>query len=339
MLYLYHGTTSVCAIKARLILAEKNLAWDGEVLDLHRGDQHRPDYRKLNPNAVVPTLVHDGKVVIESTLIIEYLDEAFPDVALMPSEPYRRAQARLWMKKIDDTLHAACSTVTFAIAFRKVLLKKTPEELDARFAAMPDPAYRERQRLSIQHGVAAPHVPPALHAFDRYFGEMEQALSAAPFLAGERYSLADAAATPYVNRAAALGMDRMWIGRRPHVEEWFARMRARPSFAPAVTSWLTDADRDRFDLAHDETWREIETVMAAPRDAAWSLTRGSPRRRADARPARRQFRAAARGRRSAARAAPTARAGRPAPAFWRRSPRRRCTAAGRRRRRRGEPSS
>jgi len=118
MLYLYHGTTSVCAIKARLTLFEKGLKWDGEILDLHRGDQHRPEYLKLNPNGVVPTLVHDGKVIIESTLIIEYLDEVFPDTPLMPTDPYERAQARLWMKKIDDYLHAACSTVTFAIALK-----------------------------------------------------------------------------------------------------------------------------------------------------------------------------------------------------------------------------
>ena len=65
MLYLYHGTTSVCAIKVRLALAEKALPWQGEVLWLQRGDQYRPDYLKLNPNAVVPTLVHDGKAIIE----------------------------------------------------------------------------------------------------------------------------------------------------------------------------------------------------------------------------------------------------------------------------------
>src|SRR6266508_3290839 len=103
MLYLYHGTTSVCAIKARLALHEKGLEWDGEILDLHRGDQHRPEYLQLNPNGVVPTLVHAGRVIIESTLIIESLDESFPDQPLMPSDPFQRAKVRLWMKKIDDT--------------------------------------------------------------------------------------------------------------------------------------------------------------------------------------------------------------------------------------------
>ncbi len=263
MLYLYHGTTSVCAIKVRLTLAEKNLPWEGQVLDLQRGDQHRPDYTSINPNHVVPTLVHDDNVVLESTLIIEYLDETFPAPPLMPAHTHARAKARLWMKKIDDYLHAACSTVTFAIAFRRSLLKKTPEELEARFAAMPDPAYRERQRLSVQHGVAAPHVPSALAAYDRYIGEMEQQLAVTPHLAGMAFSLADIAAIPYINRAAALGMDGLWVGRRPRVEDWFARMRARRSFATAITQWLTDADRERFDIPRDETWAEIVKVMQA----------------------------------------------------------------------------
>jgi len=92
-LKLYHSTTSVCAMKVRLALEEKALAWESELLSLQRGDQHDPAYLKLNPNGVVPTLVDEGRVVIESTLIIEYLDEAFPQAPLMPSEPYRRALA------------------------------------------------------------------------------------------------------------------------------------------------------------------------------------------------------------------------------------------------------
>ena len=263
MLFLYHGATSVCAAKVRLVLAEKALPWEGELLDLQRGDQHRADYRKLNPNAVVPTLVHDGRVVIESTLIIEYLDEAFCDLPLMPRDPHQRATARLWMKKIDDYLHAACSTVTFAIAFRRSLLRKTPEELEARFKAMPDPAYRERQRLSVTHGVAAPHVPPAIRAFDRYIGEMEATLAHTPWLAGERYSLADAAATPYLNRAELLGMDRLWVSRRPHVADWLGRIRARPNYQPGIEAHVSAADRERFDLPREQTWREIELAMSA----------------------------------------------------------------------------
>ncbi len=261
MLYLYQGSTSVCSVKVRLALAEKGLAYDGEVLDLQRGDQHRPDYAKLNPNEVVPTLVDDGKVIIESTLIIEYLDEAFPQPPLMPSDPYARALARLFMKKIDDYLHSACSTVTFATANRKVLIKKSPEELAAHLAKIPNPDYRERQRLSIAHGLAAPHVAQALRGYDKYVADMEAALADKPYLAGNSYTLADAAATPYLFRAEVLGMDRLWNGRRPKVTAWYDRIRSRPSFEKAVTSWVSDADRERFTVPREETWAKVREVL------------------------------------------------------------------------------
>jgi glutathione S-transferase len=263
LLHLYHGSTSVCSIKVRVTLAEKELEWDNELLDLMRGDQHRPEYARINPNQVVPTLVHDGKIVIESTLIIEYLDEAFPAPPLMPADPHRRALARLWMKKIDDYLHAACSTVTFATANRKALRRLSPEALEARLQRMPDPVYRERQRLAIVHGLDAPHVAAAVRQYDRYIGEMETALCDAPFLAGDGYSLADAAATPYVNRAEMIGMDVLWTDHRPHVAAWLARVRERPSFAAAVLRWMSDADRDRFDVPRAETAAKVGEILSA----------------------------------------------------------------------------
>ena len=64
MLTLYHGRTSVCSIKARLALAEKGVSFDSRLMAL-RGDQFDPGYMQLNPNAVVPTIVHDGRVVVE----------------------------------------------------------------------------------------------------------------------------------------------------------------------------------------------------------------------------------------------------------------------------------
>ena len=261
MLYLYHGTTSVCAIKARIALEEKSIAWTGEVLDLRRGDQHRPEYLKLNPNGVVPTLVHDGRALIESTLIIEYLDEAFPAPPLMPSDPYSRATIRLWMKRIDDTLHAACSAITFAVAFRKELQAKPAAELEAHLARIPDMAYRERQRLSIAHGLAAPHVAQAVRHYDKYIAQMEEALSGCAYLAGDSYSLADVAATPYVNRAEMLGMAGLWA-KRAHVAGWFERMRQRPSFDIAVTRWLTEADRRRFGGPHEEARKALSEILA-----------------------------------------------------------------------------
>ena len=87
MITLYHHGSSVCAAKVRIVLAEKSLPWEGIYVDILRGDQFDPAYVKLNSKAVVPTLVHDGKVIIESTVICEYLDECFPDPPLKPADP------------------------------------------------------------------------------------------------------------------------------------------------------------------------------------------------------------------------------------------------------------
>src|SRR4051812_33097803 len=258
-LKLYHSTTSVCAMKARLTLEEKDLRWESELLNLQRGDQHQPAYLKLNPNAVVPTLLHDGRVLIESTLIIEYLDEAFPQTPLMPAEPYARAQARLFMKRIDDQLHAAASTVTFAAAFRAHFLKLSPDELQARLERIPDPAYRERQRLSIELGLDAPHVAPAFRQFNRYFEEMEKALTQTAHLAGDSYSLADAAATPYVNRAGMLGMEALWR-RRPRLQAWLEGVMQRPNFTRAVSKWFTEDDRERFTVDREAVGRALAQI-------------------------------------------------------------------------------
>jgi glutathione S-transferase len=95
MMTLYHNDMSVCAAKVRTALAEKKLSWEGVHLDLRAGDAQKPEYLKLNPNAVVPTLVHDSRTIIESTVICEYIDDEWPDHPLKPDHTWERAQMRL----------------------------------------------------------------------------------------------------------------------------------------------------------------------------------------------------------------------------------------------------
>ena len=83
-----------------------------------QGDQNDPAYMKLNPNGVVPKLVHDGQAVLESSLILYYLDEAFPNPPLMPNTPVGRHRVRLYNKLIDEYVHNSCTIITFATAFR-----------------------------------------------------------------------------------------------------------------------------------------------------------------------------------------------------------------------------
>src|SRR5947207_15806051 len=109
MLELYHSVNSVCAQKVRIALAEKGLEYREHLMTL-RGDQFDAAYMKLNPSAVVPTLIHDARPVIETSVILYYLDEPFPTPSPMPTYPPHRTPVRESNKLIDDAVHTSCRT-------------------------------------------------------------------------------------------------------------------------------------------------------------------------------------------------------------------------------------
>lgn len=236
MLELYHNDMSVCAQKVRLALWEKSLAVKLHFFDLRKGDQFADWYLKLNPNGVVPTLVHDGRAVIESTLINEYLDDAFPDPPMRPRDPWARARMRLWTKIPDEGLHAACAALSIAIAFRWQFLALSKDELEDNLRRTPDPARRERKRQGIEKGMSSPGAAEALRFHDRILGNIDVALDESPWLGGKDYSLADAALTPYVVRLDHLQLRWMW-DQRPRVAEWYRRIEERRNFA-AIRDFL-----------------------------------------------------------------------------------------------------
>ena len=267
MLTLYDGTTSVCAIKVRLVLAEKNLPFESRTLDLRKGDQFAPDYLKLNPGAVVPTLIDDldgrSEVIVESSVIMQYLEDIAPAPTLLPAGAADRARMRIWLKRIDDPVHPSTGILTHATAFRASFLAKSPEEQKAHFAKMPDPARRARQEAVYRDGLAAPIVADAVRHFDRLFADMETALQNGDWLAGPAYSLADAAATPYANRLRDLHLLPVWTERLPGVADWFARIEARSSFTAAVTDYFTEKDAAHFANVDDEAPALAREILAA----------------------------------------------------------------------------
>ena len=176
MLELYHNDMSVCAQKVRFALAEKKLAWESHHMNLRAGDQQKPEYLKLNPNAVVPTLVDNGTVIIESTVICEYLDDAYPEPTLKPKDAAGRARMRLWTKQLDEGVHAATSVVSSAIAFRYQKLAIGMEALEEFHKKMPDPVKREKSWENVTKGVESRFFPEAITRFDKLLGDMESVL-------------------------------------------------------------------------------------------------------------------------------------------------------------------
>lgn len=261
MLEHYHNINSVCAQKVRIALNEKGLEVKEHLLTL-RGDQHDPAYRKLNPNGVVPTLVHDGKPIIESSLILYYLDDAFPEPPLMPREPLLRHRARMYNKLVDEYVHNSCMILTFATAFRPNFLKIPREAWLAEINKTPLKRRAEYKRSVIERGLDSEFVAEALAHHRKLLSWMADSLKSGPYLAGEGFSNADCAVIPYILRLELLKLSGMWE-RYPAVAEWWVRMRVRPSVKAAIFDRMTEADAAPFKNLEPDPWPKVRELLKA----------------------------------------------------------------------------
>ena len=263
-LTLYHFNNSVCSQKVRMVLFVKGIEWDGKEVDLFNGGQFDPDYLKLNPKAVVPTLVDDGKVVTESTLIAEYLDERFPEPPLKPADPWDRAQMRLYSKACDEGLHQGVAVLSYTAMFIDRLKKMQPGEVEAHLARIVDLERRDRQMAVYAKGVEAPHVQRGVVAYEKIFQNIDKALAdGREWLTGDLFSLAEINLAPYFVRLQYMTLLDVWTGGRPRVEDWWARVKAHPAFDAEIVSWV-----------YEEEWDEMASKGAVIKE---SRRRLSPR--------------------------------------------------------------
>jgi glutathione S-transferase len=265
MIELYHHGSSVCAAKVRLTLAEKQLEWKGHYIDILKGGQFASSYVRLNPKAVVPTLIHDDKPILESTVICEYLDEVFPDRPLKPASARERAEMRIWTKAVDELLHPMCAEITFAASHRHTVARLGPEGVTKFLESTPPisvtGAWHERKKVIVTMGFEAPGIARAYLLYDGFLQRMEERLRGSPWLAGPNFSLADIALAPYVTRLDMLSMSGMWAEKRPHLTEWFERIKSRPSYKPQLLDWCPP------DLTNDlatfgaQSWPLVKRIL------------------------------------------------------------------------------
>jgi glutathione S-transferase len=260
MLALYHNDMSLCAQKVRVCLAEKGLDWENRHLVLRAGEHQQPWYIALNRRAVVPTLIDGDKVVPESNVILEYLDEAYPHPPLAPRDPYGRAMMRLWTKQLDEDIHdASAAILSFGIAFRHQYLQRG--ELGRKMLErIPNLFKRERRRDVIEKGTDSQHFVVAVQRMTQLIDEMEEALARRQWLASDAYSLADVAFTPYLARLEHLNILGM-TGERHRVAEWYRRCQQRPSFHEAIVKWENPDYIDLMQRRGAEAWPHIQHIM------------------------------------------------------------------------------
>jgi glutathione S-transferase len=208
-LHLFHYGLSHSSQKVRLVLAEKGLGWTSHHVDLTKHEHAAPSYLEIHPNGVVPALVHDGITVIESSDIMEYLDEEFPEPPLRPSGDREIVQMRFWVAR-QDSLQRHIEVLSHEFLFRNAGSAK----------AAPGSA----------------SVACALRVVEDAFAEANRHLVDREWFVGDSLSLADLAWVVVVHRMARMDLPMRTLRA---LREWYGRMQQLRSFQQAVLSFET----------------------------------------------------------------------------------------------------
>jgi glutathione S-transferase len=266
MLTLYDFGNSVCCQKVRITMRAKGLDWKSVKVDLFKAEQYDPKYLKLNPKGVVPTLVHDGKAIIESTLICEYIDEAFPEPPLKPADPWLRARMRLWSKMVDEGLFEGVTELSFSAMFRERMRNMSEEIRQRRFRNIGDPRRRDRFISTYELGVRSPFVVHGIAAYERAFKMLEDTLAeTGPWIVGANASLADISLMPFAARLDYLGLLDLWIKDRPRVATWWALAREWPSFKTGLRDLISEAEFSEMRLHGPKIADDVAGIIAEVR--------------------------------------------------------------------------
>lgn len=227
---LYNAPQSTCSQRVRYALHAKGLDFEERKLDLFSGDQLKPDYLAINPNGVVPALVHDGLPIIDSAVILEYLEDVFPDRAPMrPQDPGDVAQLRAMMRFIDEVPTPAIRVPSYNLAFLPHFQAMSEEE----FQALCDskPLRREFLIKMGRTGFPKADMDEALGRLRRGVERMATwlAQSGGPWIMGEDISMVDLAIMPVIVRMDDINLGSIWHDH-PEIGAWLGGIRETEPF-------------------------------------------------------------------------------------------------------------
>ena len=233
MLEVYYYEDSICAEKVLMTLAEKGVDnWVRHHVHLFKHEQFDPDYITINPKAQVPTVIHDGKIIRESSIICDYIDDLYPEPPLKPVDHAEIAQMREWVKEVDEFAFEAVASLSFTAVFRDRLLNMSDQDRAAYWAGQTLLDRTIRQQSCVYDGINSPYAIRALVAWERIFDKIEHTLEdGRDWLMGDLFSLAEINFAPLIARTGSMGILSLWFDNRPNTIAWWERITARPSFA------------------------------------------------------------------------------------------------------------
>jgi glutathione S-transferase len=234
-LHLYHAGRSNCSARVRLLLEEKGLPWTSRHVDIYTRKNVTPEYFGVNPKGLVPTLVHDGRVIAESNDILLHLEDAFPEPGFTPAASADAAVMRDWLRRSGDIHMPGIKTFAYAKSHAKNVVK-TPEEVALYRSLQKDPAllaFHGKHDLPGQ-SFTDTDVEGASALLRATLEEMDGVLSHADYLVGGAYSLADLSWAPSITTLRRVGFP---VDDYAQVILWFERVAARPAWTRAIDDW------------------------------------------------------------------------------------------------------
>jgi glutathione S-transferase len=231
----YHAEPLANSLKSMAPLFEKELAFESVYVNLHNFEQHEPWFVAINPEGQVPVLDHDGTIITHTTVINEYLEDAFPDApSLRPNTPAGNARMRYWNKFVDEHVMNHVSMHGWHRMVGVIARKIESGDFEEMMARIPLPDQRAKWKAA-RSGFSDDQLANATAKIDYALDKVETQLAHTPWLAGESYTLAD------INFYAHCGMmvERMFpemavATRFPRLIEWRDRVTARPAMQQAL---------------------------------------------------------------------------------------------------------
>lgn len=259
-LTLYHADYSTCSQKVRIALAEKGLDFHSRPISFRNEEQVSEAYLKINPNGVVPTLVHGEDVILDSSCILEYLDEAFPEASLSPSTAMGRAKMRAWLRFMEEVPTKAIRIPSFEQIFLPTL----------RFVKSKKSFDQSQKKRTIRRGFygkmnrgkgfEAKEIEDSIYELRTTVSRINDALESSPWIMGDKLTLVDISLAPLIDRAEDMGMAYLWQDA-PKVADWLHRLQSRPSFITAFYKSSRLSERLEFKLAVSRARKRNKAIM------------------------------------------------------------------------------
>ena len=227
---LYNFPQSTCSQKVRLVLWEKGIDFLDRQVNSKKQEHLSDWYLQLNPNGVVPTLIHDGAVIIDSSVIIEYMDEVFPEKSLTPENPVERAHMRKWMRYFEEVPTPAIRVPSF----NQYLSKRFDKLTDQQFEEFVDTHPIRKQffkKMRKEDGFDEFETDLAIDRLRQTIQYMETGLgkSGGPWLMGEDLTIADYCIAPTIDRMNDLGYAKLWQNQS-RVSQWYENIKSRDAY-------------------------------------------------------------------------------------------------------------